>query len=326
MPRLQRCTAITTGSESSPRTNNETSESGFQSCRRNARAGAKEEEEDDLEAEEERLDDLLPKTIKRSKPFKYVYEKEIVMYAYFKVSATIPSLASPLRGQSFETECSPSGRFGQKLDYHSTECIYAPTAYRGYARALVKDLEAVRPSAIVDLVRFLSHPSLPPSHETHSCSRSRAVIHTDISRSPARRRFTPAKRWPRACPCAAAARAANPIRSCRRRTGSEGVSRTGGRARRSVRVRMEWVERVMWARRGRSGKGRCSVSFFRPPAVPLKLRETRPSRHRRAHTSPSRHTESCVRCGLLTSQALCQACMLLEGLNRGVAKVDLQAA
>lgn len=94
MPRLQRCTAITTGSESSPRTNNETSESGFQSCRRNAGAGAKEEEEDDLEAEEERLDDLLPKTIKRSKPFKYVYEKEIVMYAYFKVSATIPSLAS----------------------------------------------------------------------------------------------------------------------------------------------------------------------------------------------------------------------------------------
>lgn len=186
MPRLQRCTAITTGSESSPRTNNETSETGFQSYRRNARAGAKEEEEDDLEAEEERLDDLLPKTIKRSKPFKYVYEKEIVMYAYFKVSATIPSLASPLRGQSFETECSPSGRFGQKLDYHSTECIYAPTAYRGYARALVKDLEAVRPSAIVDLVRFLSHPSLPPSHETRSCPRSRALIHTDISQPSAR--------------------------------------------------------------------------------------------------------------------------------------------
>lgn len=41
----------------------------------------------------------------------------------------------------------------QKLDYHSTECIYSPTAYRGHARALVKDLEAVRPSAIVDIVR-----------------------------------------------------------------------------------------------------------------------------------------------------------------------------
>jgi cytoplasmic tRNA 2-thiolation protein 1 len=41
-------------------------------------------------------------TIPRSKPFKYIYEKEIVMYAYFK-----------------------------KLDYFSTECIYAPGAYRG---------------------------------------------------------------------------------------------------------------------------------------------------------------------------------------------------
>lgn len=40
-------------------------------------------------------------TIPRSKPFKYSYEKEIVMYAYFK-----------------------------KLDYFSTECIYSPNAYR----------------------------------------------------------------------------------------------------------------------------------------------------------------------------------------------------
>ena len=39
--------------------------------------------------------------LSRCKPFKYTYEKEIVMYAYFK-----------------------------KLDYFSTECIYSPNAYR----------------------------------------------------------------------------------------------------------------------------------------------------------------------------------------------------
>ncbi|KAI7900563.1 cytoplasmic tRNA 2-thiolation protein 1 [Cokeromyces recurvatus] len=61
--------------------------------------------------------------IKRSKPFKYTYEKEIVMYAYFK-----------------------------KLDYFSTECIYSPEAYRGYARTFLKDLEAIRPSAIIDII------------------------------------------------------------------------------------------------------------------------------------------------------------------------------
>ena len=48
----------------------------------------------------------------RVKPFKYTYEKEIVMYAYFK-----------------------------KLDYFSTECVYAPFAARGFARDFVKDLE-----------------------------------------------------------------------------------------------------------------------------------------------------------------------------------------
>ena len=61
--------------------------------------------------------------IPRSKPFKYTYEKEIVMYAYFK-----------------------------KLDYFSTECIYSPNAYRGYARAFIKDLERIRPSSIIDII------------------------------------------------------------------------------------------------------------------------------------------------------------------------------
>lgn len=59
----------------------------------------------------------------RCKPFKYTYEKEIVMYAYFK-----------------------------KLDYFSTECVYSPGAYRGFARDFIKDLEAIRPRAILDIL------------------------------------------------------------------------------------------------------------------------------------------------------------------------------
>lgn len=63
-------------------------------------------------------------TVPRSKPFKYTYEKEIVMYAYFK-----------------------------KLDYFSTECIYSPNAYRGHARAFLKDLESLHPASILDIIR-----------------------------------------------------------------------------------------------------------------------------------------------------------------------------
>ena len=68
-------------------------------------------------------DDIEGAPIPRVKPFKYSYEKEIVMYAYHK-----------------------------KLDYFSTECVYAPNAYRGNVRELIKDLERARPSSIVDII------------------------------------------------------------------------------------------------------------------------------------------------------------------------------
>ncbi|GAA52758.1 cytoplasmic tRNA 2-thiolation protein 1 [Clonorchis sinensis] len=64
-------------------------------------------------------DGVLP----RFKPFKYTYEKEIVMYARL-----------------------------HNLDYFSTECKYAPNAYRGYARTFLKDLERFRPRAILDII------------------------------------------------------------------------------------------------------------------------------------------------------------------------------
>uniref|UniRef100_A0A8D0FA68 Cytosolic thiouridylase subunit 1 n=1 Tax=Strix occidentalis caurina TaxID=311401 RepID=A0A8D0FA68_STROC len=58
----------------------------------------------------------------RCKPLRHAYEKEIVLYAYF-----------------------------QGLDYVSTECVYAPHAYRGHARSLLKDLEATRASTVAAL-------------------------------------------------------------------------------------------------------------------------------------------------------------------------------
>eukprot|EP00897_Mesotaenium_endlicherianum_P001008 jgi/Mesen1/10908/ME000095S10240 len=41
----------------------------------------------------------------------------------------------------------------KKLDYFSTECIYSPNAYRGFARDYVKNLEAMRPRAILDIIQ-----------------------------------------------------------------------------------------------------------------------------------------------------------------------------
>ena len=59
----------------------------------------------------------------RVKPLKYAYEKEIVLYAHFK-----------------------------HLDYFTTECTYSKEAFRGTARSLLKDLEAIRPRCIIDII------------------------------------------------------------------------------------------------------------------------------------------------------------------------------
>lgn len=79
--------------------------------------------------------------IKRSKPFKYTYQKEIVLYAHYK-----------------------------KLDYFSTECTYAPEAFRGTARELLKALEAVRPSCIMDIIYSGEHLVLAPKKKKTTVS------------------------------------------------------------------------------------------------------------------------------------------------------------
>uniref|UniRef100_A0A0D9VLD9 Cytoplasmic tRNA 2-thiolation protein 1 n=1 Tax=Leersia perrieri TaxID=77586 RepID=A0A0D9VLD9_9ORYZ len=56
--------------------------------------------------------------IPRCKPFKYTYEKEIVIYPYYAIL-----------------------------------CIYSPNAYRGFAREFIKDLERLRPRAILDIIK-----------------------------------------------------------------------------------------------------------------------------------------------------------------------------
>lgn len=63
-------------------------------------------------------------SLSRCKPFKYTYQKEIVLYAYFK-----------------------------KLLYFSTECTYAPGASRGDTRALLKELEKIDSEVIYNLIK-----------------------------------------------------------------------------------------------------------------------------------------------------------------------------
>ncbi|KAI4139562.1 MAG: hypothetical protein L6R39_006223 [Caloplaca ligustica] len=196
---------------------------------------------------------------KRSKPLKYAYEKEIVLYAHHK-----------------------------GLDYFSTECIYSPEAFRGSARTLIKNLERVRPSAILDVVR--------------SGEDMARLVPTGVSNA-----------------CGSLT------------NGNDVVVAVDGEGE---------VEAGCGSANGRASGGEMA-------AMEQKLRNDEQSngnetdftlqgqRHDRSKNLPvtktskklpKQHLQQCVRCGYLSSQSICKACMLLEGLNKDRPKTEITAS
>ena len=136
VPRLGRCGSAVTG----------------------GREGEEGEDEDEDEHEE---GGAGMHSLPRVKPFKRTYEKEIVMYAYFKkldyfstVRSVVLSLSShPLTRSPAHSSPLPPSLPPPPPPPSPQECKYAPHAARGLAREFVKDLEAARPRAILDLVK-----------------------------------------------------------------------------------------------------------------------------------------------------------------------------
>lgn len=178
--------------------------------------------------------------VKRSKPLKYAYEKEIVLYAHHK-----------------------------KLDYFSTECIYSPEAFRGTARSLIKNLEKVRPSAILDIVR---------SGE-------------DMAR------LTPDK-GQAACAC----------------DDGEGAGGCG-----SANVKSESLTEIGAHVNKQNENGSLETEI--KSAKPSQAHDTvklpiRPRKGAEVKAVPLQTLGKCVRCGYMSSQDVCQACTLVDTLNK----------
>ena len=68
----------------------------------------------------------------------------------------------------------------KKLDYFSTECIYSPDAYRGHARVFLKDLEAARPSAIIDIIH--SGEAFEIREEVKATQKSQRACYVPLTR------------------------------------------------------------------------------------------------------------------------------------------------
>ncbi|KAI0408274.1 hypothetical protein F4802DRAFT_405434 [Xylaria palmicola] len=196
--------------------------------------------------------------VKRSKPLKYAYEKEIVLYAHHK-----------------------------KLDYFSTECIYSPEAFRGSARSLIKNLERVRPSAILDVVR---------SGE-------------DMAR------LVPGA-MPEACGCNGKASSSQPAEE---EENVGGCDSTNGRASGGEMAALEKQLRANEAAEAAGLETEVAVvrtNNLRPDhPKPRKLEPTSSTGNALPIITKQR-LGTCENCGYMSSQRLCQACMLLEGLNK----------
>ena len=190
--------------------------------------------------------------IKRSKPLKYAYEKEIVLYAHHK-----------------------------GLDYFTTECIYSPEAFRGSARTLIKSLERVRPSAILDVVRSGEDMArLVPEEVSggRKGDKDVPVIEGEVE-------------------------------------GGGGCGSANGRARGGEMADME------------------KQLFQNEDAQDREIEVTvQGQKHDRKCKSsngkfkklPNQQMGKCGRCGYLSSQDICKACMLLEGLNKNRPKTQIQ--
>lgn len=186
--------------------------------------------------------------IKRSKPLKYAYEKEIVLYAHYK-----------------------------GLDYFSTECIYSPEAFRGSARALIKNLEKIRPSAILDMVRSGEDMArlVPDEVSGRVCS---TVLDGEAE-------------------------------------GTGGCGSSNGRSSGGEMANMEKKLQEDVKAEGRERE-------MNPNRTPRDISKESGSR-RRGKKLPKQQIGQCTRCGYLSSQSICKACILLEGLNKNRPKVEI---
>lgn len=190
--------------------------------------------------------------IKRSKPLKYAYEKEIVLYAHH-----------------------------QRLDYFTTECIYSPEAFRGSARTLIKSLERIRPSAILDVVKSGEDMArLVPGEAGHHASDVKDVLVVE-------------------------GEAEESAGGC----GSANGRASGGE--------MAAVEKGL-IEDEQAEKREIDITAVE------NQKHDRDQKLKHVKKIPKQQMGKCVRCGYLSSQAICKACLLLEGLNKNRPKMRIE--
>ncbi|PSS13213.1 hypothetical protein M430DRAFT_36325 [Amorphotheca resinae ATCC 22711] len=204
--------------------------------------------------------------VRRSKPLKYAYEKEIVLYAHHK-----------------------------KLDYFSTECIYSPEAFRGSARSLIKNLERVRPSAILDVVRSGEDMARLVPEEVTGVSHCKSQK-TSLSSADGE---------------------------------DQGAGGCGTNGRNSGGEMAEMEKKLQQDEEAAGREIDISALSNNANGQRHDRIETKPEPRKAAKKDVGRKLVrqtlgTCRRCGYMSSQEICKACMLLEGLNKNRPNMQIE--
>ncbi|OQO11240.1 Cytoplasmic tRNA 2-thiolation protein 1 [Cryoendolithus antarcticus] len=215
--------------------------------------------------------------VKRSKPMIYAYEKEIVMYAHHK-----------------------------KLDYFSTECIYSPEAFRGSARTLVKNLERIRAESILDVVKSgMDMARLVPQVQD--------AVPEEVEMTGG---------------CGDAKESGGEMAAMERKLRQDEEAEANGieteiqLARPSKSDRTEDTPNAetiaLTAANDHPDGQNHDRDQLAPVTLPNRTKKQKPAvRGADKRTLPPKQKlGQCEKCGYLSSQAVCKACMLLEGLNK----------
>lgn len=231
--------------------------------------------------------------VKRSKPLIYAYEKEIVMYAHHK-----------------------------KLDYFSTECIYSPEAFRGSARTLIKNLERIRPESILDVVRSgIDMAKLVPGVDDEK-SQGKCGSDQKAAQPPK------TEEGEGLGGCGSSKESGGEMAAMEKKLLQDEQAETNGN---EVEIKMPKKPTANGQQSvTRDTQNTADVEInkqqdsAKQTVVPIRTKEEKKSGRRKDGPPAKQKLGQCERCGYLSSQAVCKACMLLEGLNKARPRTGIE--
>ncbi|KAI7594777.1 Cytoplasmic tRNA 2-thiolation protein [Hortaea werneckii] len=258
--------------------------------------------------------------VKRSKPLMYAYEKEIVMYAHYK-----------------------------KLDYFSTECIYSPEAFRGSARTLIKNLERIRPESILDIIRSgIDMAKLVPDADGNC----KGACGGKASSKPAPRQIDD-EQAEGGCGSSNGQEAGGEMAEMEKKLLQDERAEQDG-TETEIKIPTTKVNGRSPPQNEKSGpptaaltgnNGNSHTTHQHPhlpatdvqniTAVPIRAKKSSNGTPRKPNKDanstappppqpPKQKLGHCERCGYLSSQTICKACVLLEGLNKARPKTGIE--